>query len=89
MKCVSTKVIVSIQEVGTVKNDLGLTLPSTLDSEGLAKATVIYVGSEVKAELSENQEIYLYKGAGTEFTSPEDGKKYRVISAADIVVIFN
>ena len=88
MKCVSTKVLVSVIKDEKKTNELGLTLPSTLETEGLSKAKVIYVGEEVKAEISEGSELYMYSGAGTSFTNPEDGEKYRVITAADIVVIF-
>jgi hypothetical protein len=89
MKCTATKVLISVMEDKNTKNDLGLTLPSTLQSEGIEKAKVIYVGDEVKDPgLEEGKEIYIYSGAGKEFTSPEDNQKYRVITTSEIIVIF-
>lgn len=89
MKCTATKVLISVMEDKNTKNDLGLTLPSTLQSEGIEKAKVIYVGEEVKdSGLEEGKEIYIYSGAGKEFTSPEDNQKYRVITTSEIIVIF-
>ena len=41
-----------------------------------------------EAGFDEGAEIYIYGGSGKEFTSPEDNQKYRVISVADIIVIF-
>ena len=38
MKCTSTKVLISVIKDETSKNDLGLTLPSVLQSEGIEKA---------------------------------------------------
>lgn len=89
MKCTATKVLISVMEDKNTKNDLGLTLPSTLQSEGIEKAKVIYVGEEVKdSGLEEGKEIYIYSGAGKEFTSPMDNQKYRVITTSEIIVIF-
>jgi co-chaperonin GroES (HSP10) len=89
MKCTATKVLISVMEDKNTKNDLGLTLPSTLQSEGIEKAKVIYVGDEVKDPgLEEGKEIYIYSGAGKEFTSSEDNQKYRVITTSEIIVIF-
>lgn len=89
MKCTATKVLISVMEDKNTKNDLGLTLPSTLQSEGIEKAKVIYVGDEVKDPgLEEGKEIYIYSGAGKEFTSPMDNQKYRVITTSEIIVIF-
>lgn len=89
MKCTATKVLISVMEDKNTKNDLGLTLPSTLQSEGIEKARVIYVGDEVKDPgLEEGKEIYIYSGAGKEFTSPMDNQKYRVITTSEIIVIF-
>lgn len=89
MKCTATKVLISVIEDKNTKNDLGLTLPSTLQSEGIEKAKVIYVGEEVKdSGLEEGKEIYIYSGAGKEFTSPMDNQKYRVITTSEIIVIF-
>ena len=88
MKSVSTKILVSIIKDETKTNELGLTLPSTLDSEGIEKAKVVFVGEEVTTKIEEGAEIYIYSGSGKEFTSPEDNQKYRVISVADIIVIF-
>lgn len=88
MKSVSTKILVSVIKDETKTNELGLTLPSTLDSEGIEKAKVIFVGEEVTTKIEEGAEIYIYSGSGKEFTSPEDNQKYRVISVADIIVIF-
>lgn len=89
MKCTATKVLISVMEDKNTKNDLGLTLPSTLQSEGIEKAKVIYVGEEIKdSGLEEGKEIYIYSGAGKEFTSPEDNQKYRVITTSEIIVIF-
>lgn len=89
MKCTATKVLISVMEDKNTKNDLGLTLPSTLQSEGIEKAKVIYVGEEVKdSGLEEGKEIYIYSGSGKEFTSPEDNQKYRVITTSEIIVIF-
>ena len=60
MKCTSTKVLISVIKDETSKNDLGLTLPSVLQSEGIEKAKVIYVGEEVKdSGLEEGKEIYI------------------------------
>ena len=47
-----------------------------------------YVGEEVTTKIEVGTELFIYAGSGKEFTSPEDNKKYRVISVADIVVIF-
>lgn len=88
MKSVSTKILVSVIKDETKTNELGLTLPSTLDSEGIEKAKVVFVGEEVTTKIEEGAEIYIYSGSGKEFTSPEDNQKYRVISVADIIVIF-
>lgn len=89
MKCTATKVLISVMEDKNTKNDLGLTLPSTLQSEGIEKAKVIYVGEEVKdSGLEEGKELYIYSGAGKEFTSPVDNQKYRVITTSEIIVIF-
>lgn len=89
MKCTATKVLISVMEDKNTKNDLGLTLPSTLQSEGIEKAKVIYVGEEIKdSGLEEGKEIYIYSGAGKEFTSPVDNQKYRVITTSEIIVIF-
>lgn len=88
MKCTSAKILVSVLKDETKTNDLGLTLPSTLESEGLERAKVIYVGEEVTTKIEVGTELFIYAGSGKEFTSPEDNKKYRVISVADIVVIF-
>lgn len=89
MKCTATKVLISVMEDKNTKNDLGLTLPSTLQSEGIEKAKVIYVGEEIKdSGLEEGKEIYIYSGSGKEFTSPEDNQKYRVITTSEIIVIF-
>lgn len=89
MKCTSTKVLVSVIKDENTKNDLGLTLPSTLQSEGIERAKVIYVGEEVKEKekLEEGEEIYIYSGAGKEFTSPEDNQKYRIITTSEIIII--
>lgn len=90
MKCTSTKVLISVIKDETSKNDLGLTLPSVLQSEGIEKAKVIYVGEEVKdSGLEEGKEIYIYSGAGKEFTSPDDNQKYRVITTSEIIIIFD
>lgn len=88
MKCTSAKILVSVLKDETKTNDLGLTLPSTLESEGLERAKVIYVGEEVTTKIEVGTELFIYAGSGKEFTSPEDNEKYRVISVADIVVIF-
>lgn len=88
MKSVSTKILVSVIKDEAKTNELGLTLPSTLDSEGIEKAKVVFVGEEVTTKIEEGAEIYIYSGSGKEFTSPEDNQKYRVISVADIIVIF-
>lgn len=88
MKSVSTKILVSVIKDEVKTNELGLTLPSTLDSEGIEKAKVVFVGEEVTTKIEEGAEIYIYSGSGKEFTSPEDNQKYRVISVADIIVIF-
>ena len=87
MKCISSKILVSVIGNENKKNDLGLTLPSTLESEGIEKAKVLYVGEEVITKICEGDEIFIYSGSGKEFTSPQDNKKYRVISVADIIVI--
>jgi co-chaperonin GroES (HSP10) len=88
MKCTSTKVLISVIKDEDTKNELGLTLPSKLKSEGIEKAKVIYVGNEVKDPgLEEGKEIYIYSGSGKEFTSPEDNEKYRVITTSEIIVI--
>lgn len=88
MKSVSTKILVSVIKDEVKTNELGLTLPSTLDSEGIEKAKVVFVGEEVTTKIEEGAEIYIYSGSGKEFTSPENNQKYRVISVADIIVIF-
>lgn len=88
MKSVSTKILVSIIKDEAKTNELGLTLPSTLESEGIEKAKVVFVGEEVTTKIKEGAEIYIYSGSGKEFTSPEDNQKYRVISVADIIAIF-
>lgn len=88
MKCTTQKILVSVLKDEIEKNDLGLVLPSNNKNEGIEKAKVIYVGEEVTTKIDEGTEIFIYAGSGKEFTSPEDGKKYRVISVADIIVIF-
>ena len=87
MKCISTRILVSVERDENKKNELGLVLPSALASQNIEKATVLYVGEEVKTELNKGDVIYIYKGSGTEFTSPEDNEKYRVINVTDIIVI--
>lgn len=88
MKCTATKVLISVMKDENTKNELGLTLPSQLKTEGIEKAKIIYVGEEVKdSGLEVGKEIYIYSGAGKEFTSPEDNEKYRVITTSEIIVI--
>ena len=88
MKCTAQKILISVLKDEDKKNDLGLVLPSTTKNVGIERAKVIYVGEEVTTKIDEGAEIYIYGGSGKEFTSPEDNQKYRVISVADIIVIF-
>ena len=86
MKTTANKILVTIIEEEAKKNDLGLTLPSALEMEGIEKAKVYFVGKEITTEWMPDDTVYIYKGAGTKVTSPE-GKTYRVISVTDIIVI--
>lgn len=86
MKTISTRILVIVENAGNKTNDLGLTLPDPLDSQGLEKASVLFVGEEIKG-VSKEDTVYIYKGSGTKFTNPDDNKEYRVISLTDIVII--
>lgn len=88
MKCTKNRILVSIIKDDNKKNDLGLTLPSTLQTEGIERAKVIYVGEEAKEEgIEVGSELFIYLNAGKEFTSPEDNQKYRVITTSEVIVI--
>lgn len=86
MKCISTRLLVTIKEDEKTTNDLGLTLPSDLSLEGMEEAKAVFVGSEVKDDIQEGTGLYIYKGSGKDFTGP-DGNKYRVITTTDIIAI--
>lgn len=88
MKTTSTRILVSIdKQEETITNELGLRIPSPNFNEGIEKAEVMSVGSDV-IDVKPGDTCFIYEGAGKEFTNPEDQKKYRVITVADIVVIF-
>ncbi len=88
MKVLKDRVLISIDEAETAmkKTASGLTIPtSSLENGDLEKATVIEIGAGVE-NLEKGEKLFIYKGAGKEFTL--DGTKYRVVSPADIVVVF-
>lgn len=88
IKCVSTKLIVSLIKEEKQTNDLGLILPTSLEEDQVEKAKVIYVGNEVNTKIKPGSIVYIYPNSGKDFTSYEDNKKYRVITTADIIVIY-
>lgn len=82
MKAIESRVLVRVLGGGPTEKIGVFELPS--DPNGLEKAEVISVGAKVE-EVKAGDEVYIYQGAGKEFV--QDGKKYRVISSSEILVV--
>lgn len=82
MKAVESRVLVEVLKGGPTEKIGSFELPS--DPNGIEKGKVISVGSKV-VDVNEGDEVYMYQGAGKEFI--QDGKKYRVITLSEIIVV--
>lgn len=87
MKVVNEKILIKvIKESDNSRTPSGLTIPNTSIYEGIEKAKVVGV-SKNQDEIKVGDVCFIYLGCGKEFTNPEDGEKYRVISPSEIVVV--
>ncbi len=82
MKAIESRILVRVLKGGPTEKIGNFELPS--DPSGIEKAEVLSVGSKVE-EVHEGDQIYIYQGAGKEFV--QDGKKYRVISSSEVIVV--
>lgn len=82
MRAIENKVLVQVQKTGPTEKIGAFVLPD--DPNGLDTATVISVGDKVDS-VKEGETVYIYSGAGKEFT--RDGQKYRVVLLSEIVVV--
>jgi co-chaperonin GroES (HSP10) len=82
MKAVDSRVLVEVLKGGPTEKIGTFELPT--DPSGIEKGKVISVGSKV-VDVQEGDEVYMYQGAGKEFI--QDGKKYRVVSLNEIIVV--
>ena len=83
MKVIDSRVLVEGQPSGGPTEKIGaFELPS--DPSGMDTAVVLSVGEKVEG-VSVGDKVYIYSGAGKEFM--QDGKKLRVISSSEIIVI--
>ncbi len=83
MRVIDSRVLVEVQNTGGPVEKIGsFELPK--DPNGIEKAKVLSVGEKVSG-VNEGDTVYIYAGAGKEFM--EGGKKLRVISSSEIIVI--
>ena len=83
MKVIGTKILVTKKEENVAEEKLGnLVIPG--GDKDYDTCEVVSVGEEVK-NLEVGETVLTYKNAGHEIKV--DGKKYRVITAVDILVV--
>jgi co-chaperonin GroES (HSP10) len=86
MRTVEGKIIVSIvAEPETTKTASGLSMPNPNVQDKVEKAIVVSSDSQ---KVKEGENLLINLGSGKEFTSPSDGKRYRVIAPNEIIVIY-
>lgn len=88
MKIIKGRILIQIEK-GEQKTVAGLVMPDPSTTEGIEKGKVILNGcesTEVPAESGEH--VLIYKGSGKDFTSPEDGLTYRLITSSEIILIY-
>ena len=84
MKVLDSRVLVQVDETASTQKIGTIEIPGNRDAE---KATVVTVGPESAEHIKEGDQVLIYTGAGKEFTNEEDGKKYRVVTTNEIIVI--
>ena len=84
MKVLGKKILIKVDPAKTEKV-AGLTIPR--GNDGTETAKVIGVGSEVSEDVEVGSTVIIYRGAGSEFTNPEDNQKYRSITESELIVV--
>ena len=86
MKVIGNKILLRVKKADELIEKVGgFQVP--VGAGEFEVGVVLNVGSELKekGEISENDTIYLYKGAGKEFT--HENQKYRVITPNEVIVV--
>lgn len=85
MKAIGSNIVVEVQEKSKPAPGT-IVFPDPLEADGLEKATIVSVGSEIKEELGPGDQVLIYLGHGKKFTCPEDSKPYRSINISEILI---
>lgn len=86
MKVIGNKILLKVKRADELVEKIGgFQVP--VGAGEFEVASVLSIGSELKekGEISENDTVYIYKGAGKEFT--HESQKYRVITPNEVIVV--
>ena len=83
MKVLDSRLLVQVEKTTSTQKIGGIEIPA--GNEGYEKAKVIAVGPDVAEHVKAGDEVYIYVGAGKEFT--HEREKYRVVTTNEVIVV--